>query len=154
MKKILVPVLFFVFSLAGKGVSQDLFPEKGEVFRDDVIPVIRISIDPDSLDAIYANPESDHEYPASFSFDNGSVQESIQLVGFRVRGNTSRQSQKKSFKIAFNSFERKQKFYGLEKMNLNGEHNDPSVTRSKICWDLYQFLALVCNEKWLRTSNG
>ena len=134
MKKILIPVLFFAF--AGIGVSQDLFPEKGEVFRDDVIPVIRISIDPDSLDAIYANPESDHEYPASFSFDNGSVQESIPLVGLRIRGNTSRQSQKKSFKVAFNSFERKQKFYGLEKMNLNGEHNDPSVTRSKICWDL------------------
>lgn len=140
MKKFLIAVLFFAF--AGNGLPQDLFPDKGEVFRDDVIPEIRITIDPESLNAIYANPQSDHEYPAAFSFDNGSAQESIQLVGFRLRGNTSRYSQKKSFKVAFNSFDKKQKFYGLEKMNLNGEHNDPSLARSKICWDLCHELGI------------
>ena len=34
-------------------------------------------------------------------------------------------------------------FYGVEKLNLNGEHNDPSIVRSKICWDLYQKFGIV-----------
>jgi len=54
----------------------------------------------------------------------------------RFRGNTSRSSAKKSFKLSFNTFVSKRDYYGLEKMNLNGEHNDPSVIRSKLYWDL------------------
>ncbi|MCK5821584.1 MAG: CotH kinase family protein [Bacteroidales bacterium] len=127
---------FWSLTFCGAGFSQQLFPADGEVFRDDVVPVIRITIDPDSLQAIYANPYSDHEYPAGFEFDNGLVNEVVSLVGFRCRGNTSRFSKKKSFKVAFNSFDGDQKFYGLEKMNLNGEHNDPSVIRSKLGWDI------------------
>lgn len=116
--------------------------EEGEVFRDDVLPKIHIRIHPDSLAAIYANPKSDHEYPASFEFDNGFLVQKLDLVGFRVRGNTSRVSQKKSFKVSFNTFDSKQKFFGLEKMNLNGEHNDPSVIRSKLGWELARDLGL------------
>lgn len=136
--------LFIILILGSStvGLSQELFPADGEVFRDDVLPVIRISIDKDSLDAIYANPYSDHEYPAVFEFDNGSVNESISLVGFRCRGNTSRGSKKKSFKVSFNSFEKGQKFYGLEKLNLNGEHNDPSIIRSKLGWEICKDLSI------------
>jgi len=138
--------MFFVglWGLASGGAAycQELFPADGEVFRDDVVPVIRITIDPDSLQAIYDNPHSDHEYPAGFEFDNGFVNEHVGLVGFRCRGNTSRSSKKKSFKVAFNSFDGAQKFYGLEKMNLNGEHNDPSVIRSKLGWDICKDLEI------------
>ncbi len=124
------------------GFAQELFPENGEVFRDDVVPSVRISIDGDSLQALYANPQSDHEYPAVFQFDNGSVNEIVENVGFRVRGNTSRSSAKKSFKVAFNSFDKNQKFFGLEKMNINGEHNDPSIIRSKLGWDICRHLEI------------
>lgn len=139
-------VIFFVglwgLAFGGAAYCQDLFPAAGEVFRDDVVPVIRITIDPDSLQAIYDNPYSDHEYPAGFEFDNGFVNEVVSLVGFRCRGNTSRSSKKKSFKVAFNSFDSAQKFYGLEKMNLNGEHNDPSVIRSKLGWNICRDLEI------------
>ena len=58
-------------------------------------------------------------------------------VGFRLRGNTSRYAQKKSFKVSMNTFSNL-KFLGLEKLNLNGEHNDPSIIRSKLCWDIFR----------------
>ncbi|MDX9904611.1 MAG: CotH kinase family protein [Bacteroidales bacterium] len=64
------------------------------------------------------------------------MRDTVDTVGFRLRGNTSRSSQKKSFKVSFNTFTPGGKFYGVEKLNLNGEHNDPSVMRSKVMWDI------------------
>ncbi len=136
MKKSL---LFFLFLLIALNIfSQNLFPEPGQVFRDDVVPSINILIPEDSLNTILApgNEESNYHYHATFIFDNGEIKDTIENIGFRLRGNTSRYSAKKSFKISFNTYEPGRKWYGLEKLNINGEHNDPTVARSKICWDL------------------
>ena len=58
---------------------------------------IFITIEADSLDLILAtgNEESDHEYPATFIFHNSFAHDTVANVGFRLRGNTSRYSQKK-----------------------------------------------------------
>lgn len=119
-------------------ISQPIFPEKGELYIDNVVPRIDITINPDTLAWLYQhdNLESDIEFSAMFVFDNGNVQDTVYPVGFRLRGNTSRYSQKKSFKVSFNTFESGSKFYGVEKLNLNGEHNDPTIMRSKVCWDI------------------
>ncbi|NLE36196.1 MAG: T9SS type A sorting domain-containing protein [Bacteroidales bacterium] len=116
--------------------SQPSFPDNGELYVDTVVPVVYITIHPDTLAWIYANPYSDREFHAVFVFDNGMVRDTIEPVGFRLRGNTSRASMKKSFKVSFNTFTPGAKYRGVEKMNLNGEHNDPSVMRAKIMWDL------------------
>lgn len=116
--------------------SQPNFPENEPVFADDIVPRIDISINPDTLEWIYQNVESYQEFHATFIFDNGTLKDTVENIGFRLRGNTSRYSQKKSFKVSFNTFEPGRKWYGLEKLNLNGEHNDPSIARSKICWDI------------------
>lgn len=120
------------------GVSQPNSPENGQLYKDDILPVIYISIDPDTLEWLYQqeNLESNIEFSARFIFDNGEIIDTIDPVGFRLRGNTSRYSQKKSFKVSFNRFTSGRKYYGVEKLNLNGEHNDPSVMRSKVCWDI------------------
>ena len=115
--------------------AQPNFPAKGRVFNDSGVPRIDITISPDSLNEIYNNVTSDHEYAADFMFTDANGSAVVNNVGFRLRGNTSRYSLKKSFKISFNSFSKGQKFYGLEKMNLNGEHNDPSIARSKLFWE-------------------
>ena len=127
----LVPILTIV-----NANSQPVFPESGPVFTDTLIPRIDILIDPDSLAAIFEDVTAYHEYPATFILQSGSTRDTVSEVGFRIRGNTSRFSPKKSFKVSFNTFNPGRKFYGLEKLNLNGEHNDPSVIRSKICWDI------------------
>ena len=118
--------------------AQTPIPDKGILFQDDIIPRIDILFEADSLEMLYAsgNEESNHHYSARFIFNNGTVADTIEDVGFRFRGNTSRHSEKKSFKISFNTFLPGRKFHGLEKLNLNGEHNDPTVMRSKLCWDI------------------
>jgi hypothetical protein len=114
------------------------FPEYAPIYKDDVIARVDITLPQDSLEVILApgNEQSDYHFHATFSFDNGVIQETIENVGFRLRGNTSRLSAKKSFKVSFNTYEPGRRWYGVEKLNLNGEHNDPTISRSKICWDL------------------
>ncbi|MFC2132536.1 CotH kinase family protein, partial [Bacteroidota bacterium] len=125
--------LFIVYPICN---GQNINPDAGFVFNDKVVSRIDIFIEPLDLDAIFSNPALNTEYPARFTFNNGKEAETVDSVGFRLRGNTSRLSKKKSFKISFNSFVKGQKFHGLEKMNINGEHNDPSIIRSKLCWNI------------------
>lgn len=135
MKRALYLILV-LFGAAGITRSQPSFPDNGQLYVDTEVPEVYIKIHPDSLAWIYANPNSDREFRAVFVFDNGAVRDTVEQVGFRLRGNTSRTSKKKSFKVSFNTFTPGGKYFGVEKMNLNGEHNDPSVMRSKIMWDI------------------
>jgi hypothetical protein len=138
MRKIPLITLLMVLLVSITALTQVPFPEAGHVFRDDRVPRIDILIPQASLNAIFdpANAESDFHHLADFFFDDGEIRDTITDIGFRLRGNTSRYSQKKSFKVSFNTYEPGRKWHGLEKLNLNGEHNDPSVIRSKVCWDL------------------
>lgn len=132
--------ILLLFLLLGFTIlkSQPIFPEDGPLYDDSSVPRIDISVDPDTLEWLYEheNLESDIEFTARFIFDNGEIRDTIEPVGFRLRGNTSRYSQKKSFKVSFNTFTSGAKYYGVEKLNLNGEHNDPSVMRAKVGWDI------------------
>jgi len=142
MKRILLfALLLFIISEVN---SQPIFPENGPLYKDDVVPRIDITIDPDTLNWLYQeeNLESDIEFSARFIFANGDIKDTVEPVGFRLRGNTSRYSQKKSFKVSFNTFESGAKYYGVEKLNLNGEHNDPGIIRSKVCWDIFNKIGI------------
>jgi hypothetical protein len=109
------------------------------LYADTTVARVDIAIDPDSLARILdpANVDSDHEYPARLVFANGLVRDTADNVGFRLRGNTSRTSRKKSFKVSINAFVKGRTLHGVEKLDLNGEHNDPSIIRAKLTWDLY-----------------
>lgn len=124
--------------------AQTPIPALGEVFRSDVVPRIDITIPEASLTQILdpANAWSYTEFEADFIFNNGNIVDTVTNVGFRLRGNTSRMAQKKSFKVSFNTFEAGKKFFDLEKLNLNGEHNDPSITRSILCWNLLRKIGI------------
>lgn len=127
---------FFAFPLFLP--AQNPFPAPGVVFRDDILPRIDIFIPADSLALLLApgNEFSNYHWHATFVFDDGEWRDTVENIGFRLRGNTSRTSAKKSFKVSFNTYEPGRHWQGLEKLNLNGEHNDPTVSRSKVCWDL------------------
>lgn len=117
-------------------------PDKGIVFADDEVPRIDISLEQVFIDQILSNVESNEEYPGQFIFTSSRAIDTLEEVGIRLRGNTSRSSAKKSIKISFNTYRPGRKFHGIEKMNINGEHNDPTIMRSKICWDLYNKAAV------------
>ena len=123
--------------------SQGL-PDYNDLFLQSEIATVHINIHPDSLAAIL-HPDSlgnDHEFPAQFIYSAEGIQDTIETIGFRLRGNTSRQAAKKSFKVSFNTFEAGFKYKGLEKMNLNGSANDPSNIRVKLYWDALRHAGL------------
>ena len=100
------------------------------------------AVDPEDLEWMYDNVESDSMHLATLQFQNAFINETVDSIGFRLRGNTSRNADKKSFKVDFNHFISGREFYGLQKLNLNGEHNDPSIIRSKLSWDFYEDIGM------------
>jgi hypothetical protein len=136
MMKCGLSLLTFFFSL--NLAAQPYFPSAGKVYNDSIIPRMDILMSADSFDLMYTDLFTETEYTALFIFNDGTTVDSVEQVGIRVRGNTSQTSGKKSFKISFNTFNQGRKYYGLEKLHLNGEHNDPSIIRSKLFWDVYE----------------
>ncbi|MCB2218854.1 MAG: CotH kinase family protein [Bacteroidetes bacterium] len=135
-----VLILVFIFLVPFVMIAQPHFPDDGVVFDDSEVPRVDILINPDTLEWIYENVDSYLEWHATFIFQRDDYLDTVENIGFRLRGNTSRYSAKKSFKVSFNTFEQGRKWNGLEKLNLNGEHNDPSIMRSKLSWDLLRAL--------------
>ncbi len=131
--------------------AQSVNPARGRVYNDSTLITVSINLPADSLTALYlpGNECSDHEYPVTLIWSDGVLpNDTILNVGLRFKGNTSRFSKKKSFKLSFNTFKSGRNFYDIEKLNLNGEHNDPSVIREKLFWDaMYKINApaLRCN---------
>ena len=111
-------------------------PENGLAFPDNDIPEVHIECG-DVIDWMLAeeNWYSNMEHPATFIYHSAAFSDTIENVGFRLRGNTSRSAPKKSFKVSFNTFDESGAWQGLEKLNLNGEHNDPSIIRSRLAWE-------------------
>ncbi len=99
-----------------------------------------VEVAQEDLDALH-HPDNlmlDDEKPARFIYVGASRRDTVENVGFRLRGNTSRNALKKSYRVSFNTFAPGGKYRGLEKLNLNGEHNDPTIIRSNLAWDIFQ----------------
>ena len=94
----------FVIMLAVTQVvfSQD---ESWKLFDDTEVDEVHITIDSLRLEWIYENVYSDSLHPATVHYVSEWFDETIDSVGFRLRGNTSRVSAKKSFKLDINCFE-------------------------------------------------
>lgn len=138
MRSTRIPLLLAGILAALGLCAQQPFPPAGPLYRDDIVPRIDIWLPADSLAILLApgNEHSNYHWHATFAFDNGDQRDTVYNVGLRLRGNTSRTADKKSFKVSFNTYEPGRQWNGVEKLNLNGEHNDPAVCRSKVCWDL------------------
>ena len=131
MKKIILVFLLIAFNTSW------LFSQN-TLFDDTRVSSVYIEIAPDSLAIITADVLSDHYYMARFIYDYGTGRDTLQNVGFRLRGNTSRYAQKKSFKISFNEYVTGRKYQGVKKINLNGQHNDPTMIREKLYYDTWK----------------
>lgn len=107
------------------------------IFLANEITFVEVTMAPADLADLLANPYQDTYKVCTVRVHNSQIDETVTNVGIRVRGNTSRTAKKKSWKLSFNEFESGRRFHGLKKFNLNGEHNDVAITRSKLSWDIY-----------------
>ncbi len=138
MKKIIL----FLFLLANVIHPQSNYQDTAKLYDDTQVAVIKVETSPEAVNYMFAHPHSDSLHICTVHFENKYFNETIDSVGIRIRGNTSRDAKKKSFKISFNGFVHGRTFHGVDKMNLNGEHNDPSIVRSKLCWDIFQKIGM------------
>ena len=138
--RIILFLLSFLISSVNINSQND---ESWKVFDDSQVAIVKITIDENNLNYMYENPHSDSMHIAQISFQIAYINEVVDSVGFRIRGASSRDSFKKSFKLSFNTFVKGGDFYSLEKINLNGEHNDPSIIRSKLSWDFFNSIGMV-----------
>ena len=142
-----------LFSLAFFFLSQISFaqqPAFNEAFLQDEVASISITIDPDSLLAMYNNLGNSHEFPAAMVYTFSSGFSAYSGIGVRFRGNTSLNAQKKSFKINVDKYV-DQNFYGLSELNLIGNQNDPSLLRAKLCWDFFRDAGVpACRTSYIR----
>ena len=128
MKNLLLLILIIMsYSLLGQSI---VHPANNDAFLQNELAEIHISLSANDLnillgDSLYTN----YHFPSTFYYYSSVHNDTIQNVGFRVRGNTSRSANKKSFKVSFNEYTQGKKFKGIEKMNLIGQHNDPSLLR-------------------------
>ena len=127
---------FFAFLL----LNTSIFAQNNTLYNDTKVPSIFITLAQDSLNLLLqiGNEESNHYFPATFIFDTGTKKDTVKKVGLRLRGNTSRTSAKKSFKVSFNQFDNTQRYQGVKKLNLNGQHNDPTMIREKLFYDIWK----------------
>ena len=145
MNEILTSTLFLIFKkvlLIIALLSFVFSDDSWKVYDESDLAYIHITVDPEDLEWMYDNVESDSMHLATLQFQNAFINETVDSIGFRLRGNTSRNADKKSFKVDFNHFISGREFYGLQKLNLNGEHNDPSIIRSKLSWDFYEDIGM------------
>jgi spore coat protein CotH len=136
--------LLFLFLVCYWGVrAQHVHPANTKAFLQDEVARIDIFIEPEFLNLILGDSlQSDFEFDASFKYTANNFIDSIANIGFRVRGNTSRNAVKKSFKISFNHSVSGFKWQGIEKMNLNGQHNDVSILRTKFAQEIFKEVGL------------
>ena len=142
-------LLAFVFAFFISNIQAQQ-PDYGLAFLQDEVASISITIDPDSLSAMYTNLGNSHEFPAAMVYTFSSGFSAYSGIGVRFRGNTSLNAQKKSFKIIVDKYV-EQSFYGLEELNLISNQNDPSLLRAKLCWDFFRNAGLpACRTSYIR----
>ena len=139
MSRCLLSVLIVVTLLLLASATTSALDQ--HLYDDSEVAIVEITCAPEAIPWMWDNVWSDSLHLASIHFHNAWIDTSVDSVGLRLRGNTSRPSQKKSFKLSFNSYVPGRQFFGVDKLNLNGEHNDPSIIRSKLCWDFYHTIA-------------
>ena len=133
----LVIVLFIASSIH----CQEYNPDFGNEYIQDYLPTINVTMAQEDYDWMVHSDNiwsSDYQHATvSYEGSNGLVVNYSDL-GIRLRGNTSRSKNKKSFKLHFEKYTDDQYFFGLKKVNLKAETNDPSAIREHLVMNLYR----------------
>ena len=114
MRKLLILTIIIAnFTVQGQSI---IHPANNDVFLQNEVAEVHISLCANNLNTLLGDSlYSDYHFPATFYYYSSAHNDTIQNVGFRVRGNTSRSANKKSFKVSFNEYTQGKKFKGIEK---------------------------------------
>lgn len=120
------------------GLSPLLPAQSTALYDDRIVGAIYLELPADSLQQLIATQENEHYYRARFIFDDGQTRDTLDDAGLRLRGNTSLAAAKKSFKISFNEYAPGREYQGVRKLNLRAQHNDPTLVREKLFYEVWK----------------
>lgn len=124
------------------GATNTVIPGPHPLYCDTSLARIEIMASQPVWDGLQASSPTTVEGSVNVRFRHGDIDVTVTNVGISARGNTSLTKYPRSFNISFNAFVPGQNLFGLEKLNLNSEANDPSTARSKLSFDLHQAAGL------------
>lgn len=102
-----------------------------------------VTIDPSDFQQLLDDPRADIDKNVTLRWVNSVLDETVTDVAFRPRGGGfTRDAVRKSWKLDFNDFVSGRSFYGLESINLNGDHNDPTLLRRRMAHEILRQMGL------------
>jgi spore coat protein CotH len=122
----LITVSLFVIHLR-LNAQNAVFPNNGTLF-DDKIHKLELWMNPSEFEEMVKteNLWTNQRYLVMLVYDG---KDTLRNCDIRLKGNTSRTSQRKSFRIDTDKRISSQTFQGLKTLNIHGNHNDPSMMR-------------------------
>ena len=95
--------------------GQLVHPPNSPAFLQNEVAKIYITMNAQDFSTMVGDSlGTSYEFPATFIYQSSMVNDTVDTVGIRLRGNTSLQSAKKSFKIDFNVYQPGFKWYDLK----------------------------------------
>ena len=120
------------------GTANTVIPGPHPLYCDTSLARVEITASQSVWNGLQAGSPTTVEGSVNVRFRHGDIDVTVTNAGISARGNSSLTQYPRSFNISFNSFVPGQNLFGIEKLNLNAEVNDPSAARSKLCFDLHQ----------------
>lgn len=134
--------ILLVLASCGPAKRQGTATFTGDVFDDTHLHEIRLYFKEsnfwDSLVFFKKQKDSleiNHYSKCDVSMDGVDLKD----VGIRLKGESSydfTKTKKKSFKLDYNCYVKKQKMKGIRRINLNNNYKDPSLLREKLALDI------------------
>ncbi|TSA41168.1 MAG: hypothetical protein D4R57_00925, partial [Verrucomicrobiales bacterium] len=124
------------------GAANTVIPGPHPLYCDTSLARIEITASQAVWDGLQASTPTNIEGSVNVRFRHGDIDVTATNAGISARGNTSLLKYPRSFNVSFNSFVPGQNLFGIEKLNLNSEVNDPATARSKLSFDLHQAAGL------------
>ena len=124
------------------GAANSCLPAPHPAYSDDSVARIDLNMSDATWNWLMNSPWDDYFQSIDLRFRHGDIDITVTNVGIQCRGQTSRDKQPRSFNIAFDAFVPDQTLFGLERLNLNSDANDPSMARPKLINDIHNALGL------------
>lgn len=126
-------------------ITDGKYLQSENVFDTYSISTINITLSDADYTKLMTNYDDNAYLTGTMNYKSSLIEDTIvSNVGIRLRGKAAMtDSKKKSFKISFEEFGNDDRdFYGLDKINLNCDFQDPNLLRTKICTELFRSVAI------------
>jgi len=135
-----LPGQIYIYRIMAADVFGNLSPSSRAVYTAPkteataTLPVYKITLAPEDLAKLQADPMSDEYVPCDFEHDGLYYPD----VKVRYRGFVTRLANKKSWKVNFTS---EQPFQNRDKLELDAQDMDPSMVRGCLAFHLYDMVS-------------